>query len=236
MDDIFGSGPDNPYEANYQCKRVVTEANRLGLVQHPDKLKPPVRTNKQSESQDEVRHYGGFVITTSPLSRRGSDATLASARVMEEVILDVHELARRVLLGFFGKIIFLEKTLPKLLHLAIDSVRVILSGEKDPDDKFYDQIVSIPQVGKNCGQRFIKMLDENNIYQSFPRMGTDYTIAFTDASAGGGGFSALRDGQCVERKVTFRNLSSKHSMFTEPLQFEIILNQCCAEHKKTVFN
>ena len=93
MDDIFGSGPNNLYEANYQCKRVVTEANRLGLVQHPDKLKPPIRTNKQSESQDEVRHYGGFVITTSPLSSRGADATLASARVMAEVILDVQELA-----------------------------------------------------------------------------------------------------------------------------------------------
>ena len=53
--------------------------------------------------------------------------------------------------------------MPRLLHLAIDSVRVIFAGEKDPDDDFYDTIVSVPQVGKNCGQRFIKMMDEEAI-------------------------------------------------------------------------
>ena len=81
--------------------------------------------------------------------------------------------------------------MPRLLHLAIDSVRVILAAEKDPDDDFYDKIVSVPQVGKNCGQRFIKMMDENNIFQLFPQMDIDFTISFTDASAGGGGFSSF---------------------------------------------
>ena len=74
---------------------------------------------------------------------------------------------------------------------------------------------------------------EGDLYQIFPQYNIDFTISFTDAAKGGGGFSALRDGELYEKKVTFHNLTSKHSMFTEPLQFAIILRKCCNEHMKT---
>ena len=56
MDDIIGSGPPNPFEANEHCRLVVIEANRLGLVQHAGKLKPPVQTEKDPISQRRIKN------------------------------------------------------------------------------------------------------------------------------------------------------------------------------------
>ena len=62
--------------------------------------------------------------------------------------------------------------------MAIDAVRDLLKGGGDQEDSFYDEIVTIPPVGKQTSQKFIKMVADGDVYQIFPQQDIDFTFSF----------------------------------------------------------
>ena len=130
--------------------------------------------------------------------------------------MSVDSLSRRTQLGFYGKLVF-------------------LAGEGNHDDRCYNKVVPVPTAGVRAARKFVELVDSGQSFQSIPPVGTEVTVAFTDASKNGGGFSALREGSVVEMDVVFdpSKLPTHHSMYTEALQLAVVLRKCYWEHRDT---
>ena len=157
------------------------------------------------------------------------------ARVMAGILVNVSSLSRRTQLGFYGKLVFLENTSQDTLLHAIDATRAVLAGGGDHDDRFYDEVVPVPAAGVRVARKFAELTDPGETFQSLPPVGIEVTVAFTDASNKGGGFSTMRQGSVVEMKVAFDplKLTTHHSMYTEALQLAVVLRKCCRVHRDT---
>ena len=149
--------------------------------------------------------------------------------------MNVSSLSRRTQLGFYGKLVFLENTLQDTLHHAIDATRAVIAGGGDHNDRFYDEVVPVPAAGMRAAKQFAKLADTGETFQSLPPADMEVTVAFTDASKMGGGFSAMRQGAVVEMEMTFdpSKLPTHHSMYTEALQMAVVLRKCCRVHRDT---
>ena len=235
MDDMIDVGPPDLQHASNEARAVVTEGNRLGLAQHPAKLKQPTVSKAQNDEPADERQYGGFKLATSPLARVGVDSTIKSTRVMAGVLMSGSSLSRRTQLGFYGKLVFLEHTLQETLHYAIDATRAILANGGNHDNQFYDEVVPVPAVGVRSARKFVELADSGETFHSLSPAGVEVTVAFTDAPKEGGGFSAMRKGSVVEMDVTFdpSKLPTHHSMYTEALQLAVVLRKCCRVHRDT---
>ena len=84
-----------------------------------------------------------------------------------------------------------------------------------------------------AARKFAELADSGETFQSLPPGGMEVTVAFTDASKEGGGFSAMRKGSVVEMEVNFdpSKLPTHHSMYTEALQLTVVLRKCCRVHR-----
>ena len=84
-----------------------------------------------------------------------------------------------------------------------------------------------------AARKVAELADSGETFQSLPPGGMEVTVAFTDASTEGGGFSATRKGSVVEMEVNFdpSKLPTHHSMYTEALQLTVVLRKCCRVHR-----